>query len=57
MISDVERVKIEPIINEHVKEKSIIYTDEYKYKTVCHSKQKYVRDENGFCEVYVNTIQ
>jgi hypothetical protein len=31
----------------------------YKYKTVCHSKGEYARDEDGdgFYEVHVNTME
>lgn len=68
LLNNVQQKTIKPIIEKIVKQGSLIYTDEYniydrltewgfEHKTVCHSKGEYARDEDndGFCEVHVNT--
>lgn len=68
LLDDVKQKTIRPLIEKYVEPDTLIYTDEYKiynrltqwnfqHKTVCHSKGEYARDEDedGFCEVHVNT--
>jgi transposase-like protein len=69
MLDNVQKITIEPIIRQHVKEGSIAYTDEYNiynwlsesyiHKTVNHSQGEYARDEDGDgkCEIHVNTME
>jgi transposase len=69
MLDNVQRVTIEPIIRQYVKEGSTVYTDEYNiynwlsssyiHKKVNHGKGEYARDEDedGKCEVHVNTME
>lgn len=70
MLEDVQQATIKPIIKQHVKQGSLIYSDEYRiydrleqwgyrHKQVCHGIGEYARDddEDGFCEVHVNTIE
>lgn len=68
LLEDVQQKTIRPIIEQTVAKGSLIYTDEYpiycrlktwgyQHKTVCHAAGEYARDEDqdGFCEVHVNT--
>lgn len=68
MLPNVQQETIKPIIKNCIKEKTLIYTDEYniynrltewgyQHKTVCHADGEYARDEDGdgFHEVHVNT--
>lgn len=68
MLENVKQQTIEPIIRINIAEGTIIYTDEYdiysrlpkwgyERKSVCHGKGEFARDEDGFCEVHVNTIE
>lgn len=69
MLDNVQKRTIQPIIRSKVKAGSIVYTDEYNiynwlseeytHKTVNHSAGEYARDEDedGFCEVHVNTME
>ena len=58
MFPNVQQVTIKPFITENIEKETLIYTDEYNiynrliewgyhHKTVCHSKGKYARDEDG----------
>lgn len=68
VLDNVQQATIQPIIEKHIRKKTLIYTDEYniygrlkewgyKHKTVCHARGEYARDEDGDgkCEVHVNT--
>ena len=68
MLQNVQQKTIKPIFEKYVKSDTLIYSDEYniynrltqwgfRHKTVCHSAGEYARDEDedGFCEVHVNT--
>jgi len=68
VLDNVQLTTIQPIIEKHIKKKTLIYTDEYniysrlkqrgyKHKTVCHAKGEYARNENGDgkYEVHLNT--
>jgi hypothetical protein len=70
MLPKVKQATIKPIITDAVAPGTLIHTDEYDidarlpvwgygHKTVCHASGKYARDddEDGFCEVHVNTIE
>lgn len=70
MLENVQQVMIKPIIKATVEVGSLIYTDEYtiydalpqwgyEHKSVCHAQGEYARDEDndGFCEVHVNTME
>lgn len=70
MLPNVQMETIEPLILDTIEEGSLIYTDEYNiygrledwgygHKSVNHGKGEYARDEDedGFCEVHVNTIE
>jgi transposase-like protein len=70
MLDNVRQVTIEPILRTVIQRETMVYTDEYdiysrltswgyKHKTVCHSIGEYARDDDndGFCEVHVNTIE
>lgn len=69
LLENVKRKTIEPIITQIVKAGTQVHTDEYniydwlsgryEHKRVNHSKGEYARDEDqdGFCEVHVNTIE
>jgi transposase-like protein len=69
LLENVKRKTIEPIITQIVKAGTRVNTDEYniydwlaakyEHKRVNHSKGEYARDEDqdGFCEVHVNTIE
>lgn len=68
VLDNVKQTTIHPVIKKHVKDGTLIYTDEYNiynrltewgfsHKTVCHSEGEYARDDDGdgFFEVHVNT--
>ena len=68
LLENVQQTTIQPVIEQIVAKGSLIYTDEYniynrlkqwgyQHKTVCHAHGEYARDEDddGFCEVHVNT--
>lgn len=68
MLRNVQQKTIKPIFEQFVEPDTLIYSDEYNiynrltewgynHKTVCHSNGEYARDEDedGFCEVHVNT--
>lgn len=70
LLENVQQETIKPIIMETIEKESLIYTDEYniydrlrtwgyEHKRVNHSAGEYARDEDedGFCEVHVNTIE
>jgi transposase-like protein len=70
MLSNVQQVTIQPIIEKTIVPGSLIYTDEYAIydrlsewgyfrKSVCHAAGEYARDEDGdgFYEVHVNTME
>lgn len=70
MLSNVKQTTIEPLIKATIVLGTQVYTDEYaiynplpewgyKHKTVCHGAGEYARDDDGdgFCEVYVNTME
>ncbi len=70
MLANVRQKTIKPIITSAVAPGALIHTDEYgiyarlqewgyEHKTICHGRGEYARDEDddGFCEVHVNTIE
>ncbi len=70
MLPNVQRVTIEPLIQQTIQVGSCLYTDEYDiynhlgeagytHQTVNHSTGEYARDEDGdgFHEVHVNTLE
>ena len=70
MLENVQTMTIEPLIKATIASGSMVYTDEYGiynpledwgygHKTVCHGAGEYARDEDedGFCEVHVNTME
>jgi transposase-like protein len=70
MLPNVQRVTIEPLIQQTIQAGSCLYTDEYDiynhlgevgytHKTVNHSAGEYARDDDGdgFHEVHVNTLE
>lgn len=70
MLENVQQVTIEPLIKQTVVPGTLIYTDDcniygrlyewgYVHKSVNHGLGEYARDEDedGFCEVHVNTIE
>lgn len=70
MLDNVQQKTIGPVIQATIESGSIVYTDEYdiydrlsiwgyEHKSVCHANGEYACDEDGdgFCEVYVNTIE
>ena len=68
LLANVRQTTIRPIIEATVAPGSLIYTDEYDiyarleawgyaHKTVCHGRGEYARDEDGVCEVHVNTLE
>jgi len=67
-LDNVRQVTIRPLIEQSIRSGTLIYTDEYniydrleewgfKRKSVSHANGEYARDEDedGFCEVHVNT--
>lgn len=69
LLDNVKRKTIEPIITQVVQTGTQVYTDEYniykwlagkyEHKRVNHNIGEYARDEDqdGFCEIHVNTIE
>jgi transposase len=68
MLPNVQQTTIKPVIAASVVPGTLIHTDEYNvyarlsawgypHKTVCHARGEYARDEDGFCEIHVNTIE
>ena len=70
MLPNVQMKTIQPLILDTLEARSSIFTDEYNiygqlqawgytHKTVNHGLGEYARDEDddGFCEVHVNTIE
>ena len=70
MLPNVQQTTIRPVIQNTVAPGALIHTDEYdiyarlptwgyRHKTVCHARGEFARDEDddGFCEVHVNTIE
>jgi len=70
MLANVQQATIKPVITAAVAPGTLVHTDEssiyarlpawgYGHKTVCHGRGKYARDQDsdGFCEVYVNTME
>jgi hypothetical protein len=68
MLADVRQATIRPVIEATVAKGALVHTDEYDiyarledwgygHKTVCHARGEYARDEDGFCEVHVNTAE
>lgn len=70
MLANVQQKTIKPVIQATVSAGTRIYTDEYDiyarleawgygHKSVCHSAGEYARDDDddGFCEVHVNTME
>jgi transposase len=68
MLPNVQQPTIQPIITKTVSSGSLVYTDEYDiyarledwgygHKSVCHGRGEYARDDDGFCEVHVNTLE
>jgi len=69
MLARVQQATIKPVIAA-VAPGTLVHAEEcgiyarlpawgYQHKTVCHGRGEYARDEDGdgFCEVYVNTIE
>ena len=70
MLENVQQVTIGPLIRAMIAPGSVVDTDEYDiydrlpewgsiHRTVCHAAGEYARDDDGdgFCEVYVNTLE
>ncbi len=70
MLANVRQKTIKPIVTAVVTPGTLIHTDEYgiyarleewgyEHKSVCHGRGEYARDEDddGFCEVHINTIE
>ena len=70
LLANVQQTTIRPIIEATVAAGALVHTDEYaiyarlerwgyRHKSVCHGRGEYARDEDddGFCEVHVNTIE
>jgi transposase len=68
MLPNVQQATIQPIITRTIISGSLVYTDEYDiyarledwgygHKSVCHAWGEYARDDDGFCEVHVNTME
>src|ERR671926_432704 len=68
MLPNVRQATIKPLITQAVAPGTLIHTDEYDiyarlpawgygHKTVCHAHGEYAPDDDGFCEVHVNTIE
>ncbi len=70
MLANVQQATIKPVITAAVAPGTLVHTDEYaiyarlpawgyQHKTICHARGEYARDEDGdgFCEVYVNTME
>jgi transposase-like protein len=68
MLPEVKQQTIKPLLTQTIAPGSTLMTDEYdiysqliqwgyQHQTVCHSKGEFARDDDGFCEVHVNTIE
>ena len=70
LLANVKQKTIEPFIKDTIASGTLVYTDEYSiyarlerwgyaHKSVNHGRGEYARDEDGdgFCEVYVNTME
>src|SRR3954462_15684480 len=68
LLANVRQTTIKPLLLAGVGLGSLINTDEYAiygrlpewgfgHKTVNHGRGEYARDEDGFCEVHVNTME
>ena len=68
MLANVQQTTIKPIIEAGVAKGALIHTDEYdiyarlpawgyEHKAVCHGRGEYARDEDGFHEIHVNTME
>jgi len=67
VLDNVRQATIQPIVEKFIKPGTLVNTDEYdrlsewgyEHKSVCHSIGEYARDEDedGFCEVHVNTME
>ncbi len=68
MLANVQQATIKPIITAAVTPGTLVHTDEYSiyarlpawgygHKTVCHARGEYAHDEDGFCEIHVNTME
>lgn len=70
MLANVQMKTIAPLIFQTIEQGSLIYTDEYsiygrlrrwgfEHETVNHGSGEFARDDDddGFCEVHVNTIE
>jgi transposase-like protein len=70
MLANVQQSTIKPLIEATMMPGTSVYTDEYdiysrleqggyEHESVCHSRGEYARDDDGdgFCEVYVNTME
>jgi transposase-like protein len=69
MLANVQQQTIQPVMRQTIQSGTLIFTDEYAiynqleawgyiHKTVNHAQAEYARDEDedGFCEVHVNTM-
>ena len=68
MLSNVKQATIAPLIKNTISPGTLIYTEEYSiyarlsqwgydHKTVNHGQGEYARDEDGFGEIHVNTME
>ena len=68
MLANVQQRTIKPVITAAVAPGPLVHTDEYAiyarlpawgygHETVCHGRGEYARDEDGVCEVHVNTLE
>lgn len=70
LLENVPKTTIEPLIKATIAPGTLIHTDEYGiytalerwgyvHKSICHGAGEYARDDDddGFCEVHVNTIE
>jgi len=70
MLANVQQATIKPIITAVVAPSTLVHSDDYAiyaflpswgydHKTVCHGRGEIARDEDedGFCEVHVNTME
>jgi len=67
-LANVQQATIKPVITAAVTPGTLVHTDEYSiyarlpawgygHKTVCHARGEYAQDEDGLCEVHVNTME
>ena len=68
LLNNVKQKTIEPFIKDTIVPGTCVYTDEYSiyarlsawgydHKSVNHGRGEFARDNDGFCEVHVNTIE